>query len=147
MLRRLLKLAHDNKKGRVMTYRGLACLMGIMALSAVPAVAEDEVKTIAAKGGESIDLMPVYGAHNCRSTLVAPPQVEVLKGLPEVTLSVREEMVTPKNCSAKIKGGVVVAAIAQIKQPVEGKLIFRVKYKAKDGDHQVGHVYAVSLVP
>jgi hypothetical protein len=78
---------------------------------------------------------------------VAPPQVEVLSGPPEVTLSVREEMVTPKNCSAKIKGGVVVAAIGQIKQPVEGKLTFRVKYKAKDGDHQVGHVYNVSLFP
>jgi hypothetical protein len=118
-----------------------------LTLAACAASAQTEVKTIAAKGGETVDLMPVYGARKCQSTLTATPEVEILQGPAEVKLSVREEMVTPKNCSNKIKGGVVVATIAPIKQPVDGKLTFRVKYKAKDGDHQVGHVYSVSIVP
>ncbi len=116
-------------------------------LSAGPALAEDEVKTLAAKGGETVDVMPVYGASKCRSTLVAPPEVEVLQGPPEVKLSVREDMVTPRNCREKIKGGFVVATIGQVKQPTEGKLTFRVKYKTKDGTRQSGHVYNVSLFP
>jgi hypothetical protein len=126
---------------------GIAGAIGIIALSALPAFAQTEVKTIAAKGGETVDLLPVYGARNCRSTLVSTPEVEVLQGPAEVKLSVREEMVTPKNCAAKIKGGVVVATIAALTKPVDGKLTFRVKYKAKDGDHQVGHVYNVALIP
>jgi hypothetical protein len=129
-----------------MNIRGIACLIGIAALSAPPAYAEEE-KTIAAKSGESVDVIPVYGARNCRNLLTAPPEVEVLQGPPEVKLSVREDMVTPKNCANKIKGGVVVAAIGEIKQPIEGKLTFRVKYKTKDGANQVGHTYKLSLFP
>ncbi len=125
---------------------GIACLMGIASLSALPAQAEEE-KIIAAKSGESVDVIPVYGARKCRSVLTAPPEVEVLQGPPEVKLSVREDMVTPRNCAAKIKGGVVVASIGEIKQPIEGKLTFRVKYKTKDGANQVGHTYKVSLFP
>jgi len=119
----------------------------ILLLSGAPAFAEDEGKTIAAKSGETVDVMPVYGASKCRSTLVAPPEVEVLQGPPEVKLSVREDMVTPTNCREKIKGGFVVATIGQVKQPTEGKLTFRVKYKTKDGTRQIGHVYKVSLFP
>ena len=78
---------------------------------------------------------------------MATPEVEVLQGPPEVKLSVREDMVTPPNCSDKIKGGFVVATIGQVKQPTEAKLIFRVKYKTKDETRQTGHVYNVSLFP
>ncbi len=131
-----------------MNSRSALSAIAFMALFAAPAFAQDEPKTLAAKGGETIDLIPVYGEHKCQSTLAAPPEVEVLQGPPEVKLSVREDMVTPRNCPAKIKGGFVVATIAALTKPVEGKLTFRVKYKVKDGTTRlVGHAFNVSLVP
>lgn len=118
----------------------------LMAFTGALAAGEDE-KTIAAKSGETVDVMPVYGASKCKSTLVAPPEVEVLQGPPEVKLSIREEEVTPPRCRDKVKGGFVVATIGDIKQPTEGKLTFRVKYKTKEGTVQRGHVYNLTLFP
>ena len=103
--------------------------------------------SIAAKSGETVDLRQVYGAKHCKSILVAPPEVEVLQGPPELKLSVRQDMVTPQNCQNKVKGGFVVATVGDVKQPTEGKLTFRVKYKTKDGTHLSGYVYNVSLFP
>lgn len=114
-------------------------------LSTGLAFAED--KTIVAKSGETVDVRPVYGALRCRSILVAVPEVEVLQGPPELKLSVREDMVTPQNCQNKVKGGFVVATVGEVKQPTEGKLKFRVKYKTKDGTREPGYVYNVSLLP
>lgn len=135
-----------------MRLKNVALTIGALAAFALPMLparaAGDDVKTLAAKGGESVDLMPVYGAHNCQSTLTATPEVEVLQGPPEVKLSVKEDMVTPQKCKNKIKGGIVVASIAKIDKPVEGKLTFRVKYKANNGQaRQTSHVYNVTLFP
>ena len=117
----------------------------VLLLSAAPAFAED-ARTIVAKSGETIEIRPVYGSLHCKSILVAPPEVEVLQGPPELKLSVREDMVTPLNCLNKIKGGFVVATVGNVKQPVEGKLIFHVKYKTMDGVRQSGYIYNVALV-
>jgi hypothetical protein len=104
-------------------------------------------KTIVAKSGETVDVMAVYGANRCRSLLIAPPEIEVLQAPPELKLSIREDMVTPTNCQNKVKGGFVVATVGEVKEPTEGKVSFRVKYKTKDGTRQSGHVYKVSLLP
>ena len=104
-------------------------------------------KTIVAKSGETIDIKPVYGALHCKSILTATPEVEVLQGPPELKLSVREDMVTPERCQTKVKGGVVVATIGEVKQQIDGKVRFRVKYKTKDGTREPGYVYNVSLLP
>ncbi len=132
-----------------MNTRSLAPAFGLLLLlSAAPAsAAEDDNRTLAAKSGETIEVRPVYGASHCKSILTAPPEVEVLQGPPDVKLSVREDMVTPRNCREKIKGGVVVATVGEVKQPVDGKLIFRVKYKTKDGTRPIGYEYKISLVP
>ncbi len=109
---------------------------GLVLLAATAPAFAQEAKTFAAKSGETVDLLPVYGASRCRSTLIAPPELEVLQAPSELKLSVREEMVTPRNCRDKIKGGQIVATVGEVKQPVEGKLAFRIKYIAKDGTHQ-----------
>ncbi len=119
----------------------------VLLMAAAPAFAE-EAKSLVAKSGETVDLMPVYGASKaCRSTLIALPELDVVQAPAELKLSVREEMVTPSKCREKIKGGQVVVTVGEVKQPVEGKLAFRVIYKAKDGTHQVSHLYNVSLLP
>ncbi len=133
-----------------MTMKGVAPALGLMVLLlASPAFAaeDDDARTLAAKSGETIDVRPVYGASRCRSILTAPPEVEVLQAPSELKLSVREDMVKPRNCSEKIKGGFVVATVGQVKQATDSKVIFRVKYKTKDGTRQVGYEYKVSLVP
>jgi hypothetical protein len=114
-------------------------------LSTGLAAAED--KTIAAKSGQSVDIRPVYGALHCRSILVAPPEIEVLQAPPELKLSIREDMVTPLNCQNKVKGGFVVATVGEVKQPTEGKLKFRVKYKTKRSTNELDYVYKISLLP
>jgi hypothetical protein len=113
------------------------------------ALAQDSPKSIALKNGESVDLLPVLGEKNCRSILTATPTVEVLEGPPEVKVTVREDMVTPRRaaCKDKIKGGVVVVTANDVKARTEGKLTFRVKYKSKDGDTQRAHTYDVTLFP
>jgi hypothetical protein len=113
------------------------------------ALAQNSPKSIALKNGESVDLMPVFGERNCRSTLIAAPTAEMLEGPPEIKVTVREEMVAPRRatCKDKIKGGVVVVTANDVKARTEGKLTFRIKYKSKDGDRQTAHTYNVTLFP
>jgi len=131
----------------------LTTILIVFALSllafAAKAVAQNETHTLAMKGGETVELFPVYGISNCRSTLLATPTVEVLEGPPELTLSIKEGMVKPRKagCTDKVKGGTVVATAKDVKAPIQAKLTFRIKYKGKDGDRQTGHVYNVSLFP
>jgi hypothetical protein len=111
--------------------------------------AENAPRSIALKNGESVDLLPVFGEKNCRSILTETPKVEVLEAPPELKVTVREEMVAPRRaaCKDKIKGGVVVVTVNEVKARTEGKLTFRVKYKGKDGDRQTAHTFNVTLFP
>jgi hypothetical protein len=56
-------------------------------------------------------------------------------------------MVTPEKCETKVKGGVLVATVGEVKQQIDGKVRFRVKYKTKSGTREPGYVYNVSLLP
>ncbi len=127
----------------------VACIAIALPLLAVslPALAQDG--TFRAKSGEVIDLLPVFRQVNCRGTLKETPVVEVFQAPPELTLSVREQMVeVPEaNCPSKVKGGTVVVTVGQIKEPIKGRLIFRVKYKGKYRESQTGHAYDFSLSP
>ena len=129
-----------------MNMKSVVPAIGFALLLSTGLAAADD-KTIVAKSGETIDIRPVYGALHCKSILVAPPEIEVLQGPPELKLSIREDMVTPLKCETKVKGGFVVATVGDVKQPTEGKVSFRVKYKTKDGTRQSGYVYNVSLLP
>jgi len=104
---------------------------------------------IVLKSGESVELHTVYYISNCRSIMVGVPQVEVLEGPPQVSLTVQEGMVLPRNqnCPNRVPGGTVTAIAKDVKQATEAKLTYRVKYKTKDGDRQRGHVYLLSLFP
>jgi hypothetical protein len=104
---------------------------------------------IALKSGESVELQIVYWVTNCRSIMVGIPEIEVLEGPPEVTLAIKEGMVLPRrfNCANRVPGGTILATAKDVKEPVETKLTYRVKYKTKDGDRQTSSVYNVSLFP
>lgn len=111
--------------------------------------AQTNVQRIALKSGESAELGIVYWVTNCRSIMVGMPVIEVLEGPPEVTLAIKEEMVLPRrfNCANRVPGGTIVATAKDVKEPMETKLTYRVKYKTKDGDRQTSTVYNISLFP
>ncbi len=111
--------------------------------------AQTNVQRIALKSGESVELQPVYWVVNCRSTMVGIPEIEILEGPTEVTLGIKEEMVLPRrfNCANRVPGGTIVATTKDVKEPVEAKLTYRVKYKTKDGNRQTSNVYNISLFP
>jgi hypothetical protein len=129
---------------RAMLWVAVAILPGI-----AEAYAQKNPKSIALKSGESVDLRNFFFIVNCRSALIGKPEVEVLDGPDEVTLSFREEMVLPRayNCPKPVPGGIVVATAKEIAEPVEAKLTFRLKYNTKMGERQSSDTYVVSLFP
>jgi hypothetical protein len=86
---------------------------------------------------------------NCKSIVVGLPEVEILDGPPDVTLSIREEMVLPRRqaCPNRVPGGTVVATAKEVQSASQVKLTYRLKFKTKDGPRQTAHVYNISLFP
>ena len=125
---------------------GTGLLLSLLA-AGTPALAQDG--TLKAKSGEVINLLPVFRQVNCRGTLLETPVVEVFQAPPELTLSIKDQMVEvpEQRCAAKIKGAMVVVTVGQVRQPSEGRLIFRVKYKGKYRESQTGHAFDFSLSP
>jgi len=104
---------------------------------------------IALKSGESVELQSVYYVSNCRSTMVGLPEIEVLEGPQQVTLSIKEAMVLPRrqNCANRVPGGILIATAKDVSQAMETKITYRVNYKTKDGNRQRGRVFLLSLFP
>ena len=104
---------------------------------------------IALKSGESAELHLVYYVSRCASIMVGNPEIEVLDGPPELTLSIKPGMVLPRaqNCAKSVPGGTIVVTAKDISEPKQATLTYRVKYKTKEGDRQRSGVYNVSLFP
>jgi hypothetical protein len=113
------------------------------------ASAQSELRRVAAKNGESIDLHSVFWVSSCRSIMIGLPEIEMLEGPAQATLSIREEPVLPRrfNCAAKIPGGTLVLSIKGVTEKTEAKLTYRLKYKTRDGDRQTSQAYIVSMFP
>lgn len=111
--------------------------------------AQDALRRIAVKNGESVDLGTVYYVSNCRSIMVGLPDIEVLEGPKDVAVSIREEPVLPRRqgCAAKVPGGTLVLTAKDVTEPAEAKLTYRVNYKTKDGPRQTSQTFMVSLFP
>jgi hypothetical protein len=108
-----------------------------------------DLRRIALKSGENVELGTVYYVMNCRSVMVGKPEIEILEGPPEVKLTIREGDVVPRarGCSGKVPGGTLIATALEVKEAKIARLIYRVKYKTKDGDRQVANAYYVDLLP
>jgi hypothetical protein len=111
--------------------------------------AQGAPQRLALKSGETVDLGPVYWVVNCRSVMVGLPEIEILEGPPGVALNVKEAQVLPRRqgCAAKVPGGTLALTASGISEPAEGKLVYRLKYKTKDGERQGSGTYTVSLFP
>jgi hypothetical protein len=113
------------------------------------AEAQQAPPRIALKSGETVELGNVFFIANCISIMIGTPVIEVLEGPKEVTLTIKEDKVVPRNqnCANPVAGGTVMATAKDVKEPKESRLTYRVKYKTKDGDRQRGFVYQVSVFP
>lgn len=130
-------------------------LIGILLLTTCSLAVSDDTRAqtaprqLALRSGESIDLYPVYYVANCRSIMIGLPEIEVLEGPPELTLSIREEPVLPRRqgCAGKVPGGTLMLNAKKVTEPIGAKLTIRVNYKTKDGPRQTSNSYIVSLFP
>jgi hypothetical protein len=106
-------------------------------------------RIIALKAGESVELHTVYWVLNCRSIMVGIPEIELLEGPEQVSVSIKAAMVLPRrqNCAKQVPGGIVIATAKDVKERLEGKMTYRVKYKTKDGDRPRGYTFRLSLFP
>jgi len=113
------------------------------------AQAQADVRRLGVKSGENIELGPVYWVVNCRSIMIGLPEIEILEGPPELTLSIKEAQVLPRRqgCAAPVAGGTLMLGAKSVTERTEAKLTFRLKYKTKDGDRQISNSYIVSLFP
>src|SRR5262245_66263315 len=73
---------------------------------------------IALKSGESTELGLVYYISNCRSIMMGNPEVEILEGPSELTLSFKPGMVLPRaqNCAKPVQGGTIVVTAKDIRE-------------------------------
>lgn len=111
--------------------------------------ASAQTPTLAMKNGESVALQTVFFIANCRSIMIGLPEVEILEGLSGLTLTIKEEPVVPRrfNCAATVPGGTLIATASNVTERREGKLVYRIKYKTKDGDRQTSRTYNAVLYP
>jgi hypothetical protein len=105
--------------------------------------------SIALKSGESTEISSVWWVAHCRSMVIGLPEVEILEGPPGLTLAIKEAMVVPRrlNCTNEVPGGLLVATAKDVTEPVQGKLVYRIKFKTRDGDRQSANTLNVSLFP
>jgi hypothetical protein len=112
-------------------------------------LAQRNTPRIALKSGESTDVRNYFYIVNCQSILIGQPTLDVLEGLDEVTVTLKEAMITPRgqNCAKPVPGGNVVVTAKQIDEPKEGKLTYRLKFNTKQGERQTSETLLVSLFP
>jgi hypothetical protein len=134
--------------GRIV-FAAMLQLIIASALGGPQAQAQGSNSRVAMKSNESIELQNVYWIANCRSIMIGLPEVEVLEGPEELTLSVKEAKVLARrqNCPDRVPGGVLMATTKEVAEPKQAKLTYRLKYKTKDGDRQTSHAFNVSLFP
>jgi hypothetical protein len=76
-------------------------------------------RRIVLKAGETVELKTVYWVSNCKSIMIGLPEIEVLEGPSQVTLSVKESMVLPRrqNCANRVPGGILTATAKDYRNP------------------------------
>jgi len=121
-----------------------------LGLALIIGPADAEPIRLALKNGESIELTTFYYIANCRSIMIGLPEVEILEGSAELSIAIKEEQVVPRrfDCTNKVPGGkLILTTKGSVTEKKEVNLIYRVKYKTKEGDRQISGTRIVTLFP
>jgi hypothetical protein len=112
--------------------------------------AQTQPSRVALKNGESIELADIFYIANCRSIMIGLPEIEILEGSDELSLAIKEAQVVPRrfDCTNKVPGGkLILTAKDSVTEKKEVNLIYRLKYKTKEGDRQTSGTRIVTLFP
>jgi hypothetical protein len=129
---------------------GALPLLGIAIFFGVAGVrAQQDVRRISLKSGESAVLRNYSFIADCRSIMIGKPTLDVLEGPEELSFVLTEGTVIRRGsgCSTPVPGGDVVATAKDVKEPKEAKLTIRLNYNTKEGQRQSTSVFIVSLFP
>jgi hypothetical protein len=135
--------------GRSNSALAVSCL-GLVIFAAITAPhAQQNLRRIALKNGESTELRDYYYIQNCQSILIGTPVLDVLEGADELAVTLKEGPILPRaqNCAKQVPGGVVVLTAKDVTERKEAKLTIRLKFKTKIGERQGSDSYLVSLFP
>jgi hypothetical protein len=118
-------------------------------LLAAEARAQQSVQRISLKSGETVELRSFIYVVNCQSIMIGSPQLDVLEGPDEVSVSLKEHPVLPRiqNCAKPVPGGSVVATAKEVTDRKDAKLTIRLRFNTKVGERQDSSTYLVSLFP
>jgi hypothetical protein len=118
-------------------------------LSAADAQAQQSLQRITLKSGETVELRNFFYVVNCQSVMIGLPQLDVLEGPDEVSVSLKEHTLLPRtqNCAKPVPGGSVVATTKDVTARKDVKLTIRLKFNTKLGERQDSSTYLVSLFP
>jgi hypothetical protein len=133
---------------RVATFA--ATLLVVLGLSAAGASGQSAPKPVTLASGQSVDLRPIFWVlrvQGCRSLLKKIEAIEVLESPAEVTVSIREGLVSPPDCPKKVPGAIITLSAKTISAPSQGTLVFRAKLSTQDGDRIAGYLYTIELKP
>jgi hypothetical protein len=125
-------------------------LFALLALIIGRADAQAQKSRVALKSGEEVELSSIFYVSNCRSIMIGLPEVEILEGSAELSVAIKEEQVVPRKfgCANKVPGGkLILTAKGSVTEKKEVDLIWRLKYKTKEGDRQTSGTYIVTLFP
>lgn len=128
---------------------GLALLTYVPILGVPSAFAQRNAQRIALKSGESAELRNYFFIVNCQSIMIGQPTLDVLEGIEEVTVTLKDSMILPRgrDCAKPVPGGTVVVTAKHIDEQKEGKLTIRLKFNTKQGERQDSSSYLISLFP
>jgi hypothetical protein len=128
----------------------ILCSFVAIFFGAVGTHAQEDVRRVALKNGESAELRNYsFVTANCLSIMIGTPGLDVLEGPAEVSVTLKEGPVMRRDrgCSSPVPGGKVIATAKDVTEPKEARLTIRLNYNTKDGARQSSSVYIISLFP
>jgi hypothetical protein len=129
-----------------MTHRRIAALVLALAVGLSGAAI---AQSVTVKGGQSVDVGPVYWIENCTSMLEGFSGIVLTSGPPGVVLSLRKENVIAarQQCKQPVPGATVVATTPVVTQPVSGTLKYQVTYLTRNGKRTSDHSREITITP
>jgi hypothetical protein len=123
--------------------------LGLTLIIGRPCADAQTPSRLVVRNGEAIELTDIYFVSNCRSIMIGLPEIEVLEGPATLSFAIKEEQVVPRKfgCATKVPGGKLMLSAKGITERSETNLVYRLKYKTKAGDRQIGGAYIVTLFP
>lgn len=131
------------------TLRSAACALACVVVATSATSAQERLKRIALKSGESAELRNYFYITNCVPIMIGQPKLDVLDGPEEVTVTLKEGSILPRghNCAKPVPGGTVIVTAKEVSEPKEAKLTIRLQFNTKQGERQDSNTYLLTLFP